>query len=364
MRRDGLMLLLAFAGTVALVPPVRRLAQHAGLIDKPAARKLHLDPTPLLGGLAMYVPAVLVIFAFLEREVWEQVWAIMAGGTLLFVVGLVDDAVELPARVKLFLAMPAAALLLIASGIQTVYPANLLFPPESWAASALGLSLSLLWIVGVTAAFAILDHMDGLCAGVAAIAAAFFYGLAVAAGQLWVSVLAATIVGVGLGFLVWNFRPARIFMGDGGAMFLGFMLAALGVKLDMQGYQPTNTWMVPILILAVPIFDTSLVTVSRWRRGLPPMHHPGKDHLSHRLCNLGLGHRGAVLGIFAIGFAAGGLACLLLRVSAFYANLTVGCLFLLGLLAILVLEKAPYEKQELMGDSTRADDGAAAQRVI
>ena len=190
MRRDGLMLLLAFAGTVALVPPVRRLAQHAGLIDKPAARKLHLDPTPLLGGLAMYVAAVLVIFAFLEREVWEQVWAIMAGGTLLFVVGLVDDAVELPARVKLFVAMPAAALLLIASGIQPVYPANLLFPPESWAASALGLSLSLLWIVGVTAAFAILDHMDGLCAGVAAIAAAFFYGLAVAAGQLWVSVLA------------------------------------------------------------------------------------------------------------------------------------------------------------------------------
>ena len=204
----------------------------------------------------------------------------------------------------------------------------------------------MVWIVGVMAAFAILDHMDGLCAGVAAIAAACFYGLAVAAGQLWVSVLAAAIVGVALGFLVWNFKQAKIFMGDGGAMFLGFMVAALAVKLDMPTHPATKTWMVPPLVLAVPILDTSLVTVSRLRRGLLPMHHPGKDHLAHRLLNLGLGQRGAVLCLYAVGVAGGTFAYALLRVPALYANVAFAFLCVMGIIAILLMERVPFEQQE------------------
>ena len=350
MWRDGLMLLIAFVGTVALVPPVRWFAQRTGMLDKPAARKLHLDPTPLLGGLAMYVAVVFVVFVFLERQAWDQVWAVLAGGTLLLIVGVVDDAVSLPVRFKLFVAIPAAALLLVASGVRTVYPANLLVAADSWISGALWLAISMLWIVGITAAFAILDHMDGLCAGVAAIAAAFFYGLAAAAGQLWVSVLAAAIFGVGLGFLVWNFKPAKIFMGDGGAMFLGFMVAALSVKIEMQNYPPTNTWMVPVLVLAVPILDISLVTISRLRRGLSPMRSPGKDHLAHRLFNVGFGQRGTVLSIYAVSIGTGAIACLLLRVSAVYANVTIGCFFVLGVAAIFLLEQAPYERQESVAE--------------
>lgn len=344
--RDGLMLLIAFAGTVTLVPPVRRIARHTGMLDKPTARKLHLDPTPLLGGLPMYLAVVLVVFVFLEREAWNQAWAILAGGTLLLIVGLVDDVFSLPAGFKLGVAIPAAALLLVASGIRTMYPANLIAVDDSWISTVLVLAISMCWIVGITAAFAILDHMDGLCAGVAAIASAYFYGLAIAAGQLWVSALAAALVGVGLGFLVWNFKPAKIFMGDGGAMFLGFMVAALGIKLRMSSYPPTNTWMVPILVLAVPILDTSLVTISRLRRGLLPMRHPGKDHLAHRLLNLGLGQRGAVLSIYVVAIAAGALASTLLEMRAIHANIVVGCFFVLGVLAVLLLERAPYDRQE------------------
>jgi len=165
---DGLTLLIAFFGTVALVPPVRHLARHTGMLDKPAARKLHLNPTPLLGGLAIYMAAVSVVFVFLDR----QAWAVLAGGTLLLVVGFIDDAVSLPAKFKLFVATPAAALLLIESGVRTVYPANLLVSPDNWLSGWLGLAVTLGWIVGITAAFSILDHMDGLCAGVATIASA------------------------------------------------------------------------------------------------------------------------------------------------------------------------------------------------
>ena len=350
MWRDALTLLLAFAGTVVLVPPVRRLARRTGMLDEPAARKLHVDPTPLLGGLAMYLAVVLVALLFVQRQAWDQVWAVLTGGTLLLVVGFIDDAVSLPARFKLFGAIPTAAILLIVSGIQTVYPANLLVPPDSWLSSVLGLSITMLWIVGITAAFSILDHMDGLCAGIAAIAAAFFYGLAAEAGQPWVTILAAAIVGVGLGFLVWNFKPAKIFMGDGGAMFLGFMVAALAVKVDLP-YPPTNTWMVPIIVLAVPILDTSLVTVSRLRRGLSPTRSPGKDHLAHRLFNLGLGQRGAVLTLYGAASIAGAIACALPRASAVVANIVAGCVFLLGILVIILLEQAPVERPQSAAES-------------
>ena len=344
-------MLVGFVSTVGLVPLVRRLARHIGMLDQPAARKLHDDPTPLLGGLAIYVATVLVILAFLERQAWEQVWAVLAGGTLLLVVGIVDDAVSLPAKLKLFVAMPAAALLLVDSGIRTMYPVSLFLSADGWATGALGIGLSMVWIVGITAAFSILDHMDGLCAGVAAIAAAFFFGLSFAAGQIWVSVLAAAIVSAGLGFLVWNFKPAKIFMGDGGAMFLGFMVAALAVKLNLRSHPPTVSWMVPVLVLMVPILDTSLVTISRLRRGLSPLEHPGKDHLAHRLARMGLGQRGAVLFIYGLGVTAGATACLVLQMRAVYAHVVLAAVFLAGLAAILLLERVPYERQESAAES-------------
>src|SRR5438132_12704806 len=152
--------------------------------------------------------------------------------------------------------------------------------------------------------------MDGLCAGVAAMASVFFAMLAYLNGQTLLTTLAAAVLGAAIWFLRWNFKPAKIFMGDGGAMFLGFLMATLGLKLRLENSNHLSAWLAPVLILGVTIFDTTLVTISRSRRGLLPFATPGKDHAAHRLSNLGLGQRSAVLVMYLIGATSGSLAIL------------------------------------------------------
>jgi UDP-GlcNAc:undecaprenyl-phosphate GlcNAc-1-phosphate transferase len=187
--------------------------------------------------------------------------------------------------------------------------------------------------------------MDGLCAGVAAVAAAFFTISAGMNGQTLVRTLGVAAFGAALGFLRWNFNPAKIFMGDGGAMFLGFLMATLGLKVRPDAGEFPVSWLVPILILGVPIFDTTLVSISRSRRGLLPFTSPGKDHTAHRLSNLGLGHRGAVLIMYAAGAIFGSLALLIQRIPATTTYAIVGAVVLAACAAIFFLESLPYERQ-------------------
>ena len=205
--------------------------------------------------------------------------------------------------------------------------------------------LTIFWVVGITAAFSILDHMDGLCAGVAAIASAFFMIFAIGSGQELVGSLAAAVMGAAVGFLRWNFKPAKIFMGDAGAMFLGFMLATLSLKLRLTGYPPLVIGMVPVLVLGVPVFDTFLICVSRARRGLIPFTSPGKDHTAHRLANLDLGQRGAVLVIYGAGVVFGILALVASRLSLTGNHVLVALLVIGALLAVAGLERVPFERQ-------------------
>src|SRR5436190_1736867 len=205
--------------------------------------------------------------------------------------------------------------------------------------------LTVVWVVGITASFSILDHMDGLCAGVAAMASVFFAMLAYLNGQTLVTTLAAAVLGAATGFLRWNFKPAKIFMGDGGAMFLGFLMATLGLKLRLENSNHLSAWLAPVLILGVTIFDTTLVTISRSRRGLLPFATPGKDHAAHRLSNLGFGHRGAVLTLYLLGAMGGGAAVLVSYLSARMASL-VGAIAVCTIFAgVVYLERAPYERQ-------------------
>ena len=141
-------------------------------------------------------------------------------------------------------------------------------------------------------------------------------------------------------------------MGDGGAMFLGFLMATLALKIRPEGAQSPATWLVPVLILGVPIFDTTLVSISRARRGLLPFTSPGKDHAAHRLSNMGLGQRGAVLGMYCLAILFGILALIVPRVSPVAAYLLAGILSVCGLLAILLLESAPYERQVKLEKTT------------
>lgn len=334
--------LIALFSSLLLTTPVRSLALRVGMVDLPGPRKVHLQPIPLLGGLAIYAGVLLGVLFLFNGPAGAQIAGILAGATLIAAVGILDDRGVLHHQIKLFVGMPVAAGILLLSGVRAQIFSTLVGGPTG---NLLDIALTVVWVVGITASFSILDHMDGLCAGVAAMAAAFFALLAYLNGQTLVTVLAAATLGAAAGFLRWNFKPAKIFMGDGGAMFLGFLMAALGLKLRLEYSNIVSAWAVPVLVLGATIFDTTLVTVSRSRRGLLPFAAPGKDHAAHRLANLGLEQRGAVLAMYLIGVISGVLALLVSTVKA-STGLAILALAVLGALAgILYLERAPYEKQ-------------------
>jgi len=342
MPKDLLAFLIAFFASVGLTAPVRQLALRVGLVDKPGPRKVHLKPIPLLGGVAIYCGFVLAVLVTMHAPTSGQIISILSGATLLALIGFLDDGGLLHHQVKLFVAMPVAAALLLASGIRAHLVSA--FVP-GLAGVILDGCLTVVWVVGITASFSILDHMDGLCSGIAAVGALFFTLAANQGGQVMVRTLGAATLGAALGFLGWNFNPAKIFMGDGGAMFLGYLMAVLSLKLRPEGSDSQIGWLVPLLILGVPIFDTTLVSISRSRRGLIPFTSPGKDHTAHRLANLGLGQRGAVLALFALACLFGVLALLVPSLSLRQALTMVAVVVLCCLVAIYFLEGAPYERQ-------------------
>ncbi len=340
---------VALFASLMLVVPVRAFALRVGMLDLPGPRKVHRAPIPLLGGLAIYAAVVIAVLVAFQGPARAQIVGILIGATLVAAVGILDDRGWLHHQVKLFVGMPVAAGILLLSGIRAQVFSALLGGRDGY---LLDVALTVLWVVGITASFSILDHMDGLCAGIAAVSSVFFALLAYLNGQVLVTILAAAVLGAATGFLRWNFKPAKIFMGDGGAMFLGFLMATLGLKLRLEHSAHLSSWLAPVLILGATIFDTTLVTISRARRGLLPFATPGKDHAAHRLSNLGLGHRGAVIAMYLLG-AMGGCAALMASYLSARSALLLGILaFALTLLGVVYLERAPYERQELRPSSS------------
>ncbi|RIK40010.1 MAG: undecaprenyl/decaprenyl-phosphate alpha-N-acetylglucosaminyl 1-phosphate transferase [Chloroflexi bacterium] len=282
-------LVLAIGGT----PVMRQVALRLGVIDNPAARKIHASPVPLLGGAAIYIAFIIALVFFGDRRYINEVVGIFIGATLVSLMGVADDRWGLGSYVKLAGQLVAAGIL-IYSGVQI----RLFY---SW----LDIAVTMAWVVGITNAFNLLDNMDGLSGGIAMIAAAFFTLLAAMGHQYLVGILAAALAGACAGFLVYNWNPAHVFMGDTGSLFLGFLLAAVGIKLRFPSSSETVTWMIPVLVLALPIFDTTLVFISRLRRGKNPLTTPGKDHISHRLAVLTGSRREAVLICYLIAGAVG-----------------------------------------------------------
>lgn len=321
---------MAVSGT----PVARQVALRLGVIDQPNARKIHVDPIPLLGGLAIYAAVLSALLLFRTRAEVNQLAAILIGASWVSFFGFWDDHQGLRATVKL-LAQVGAALILIVGGVMVRLPL------PSW----LNWAITLFWVVGITNAFNLLDNMDGLSGGLGAVAAAIFLLLAAISGQYLVGGLAAAVLGACLGFLVYNFNPARIFMGDTGSLFLGFLMAAVGIKLRFPSNVPWVTWMIPILVLGVPIFDTTLVFFSRLRRGKNPLTTPGKDHVSHRLVQRGWTRREAVLLLYLAGCALGGIA-IFVAVSDAPAAYTVGALTAIAALASLVELEQRYTNDQ------------------
>lgn len=315
--------LIAFVGT----PFTLVMARRIGFMSEPSARRTHVAPMPLLGGVAIWAAFVVSLFIFGRGAEFRELISIVIGGTLISVVGLVDDRIGLGPRPKL-IGQLAAGVILILGGVQA----------RLFGTAWLDIPLTLFWIVGICNALNFMDNMDGLAAGVAAVASASFFMLAVLNGQILVASLAAALFGACLGFLVYNFQPALTFMGDTGSLLLGFMLAVLGIKLNFPGINKFSTWMVPIVALGLPIFDTTLVTISRWRRRIS-VAHGGADHTSHRMARLGLSHRRVVLALYTVGAVLGILALLMSRSTPLFANALLGGLAALGLFLLWLLEE-------------------------
>jgi UDP-GlcNAc:undecaprenyl-phosphate/decaprenyl-phosphate GlcNAc-1-phosphate transferase len=322
---------LAFFG----VPVARRVAFAAGILDEPAARKVHHAPTPLLGGAAVYAAfAVTVVFNF---NFSRGLKGILVGATVVVVLGVLDDVWNLPAPVKL--AGQVAAV-----GAAVAYGVVLSVAPH-WLAGAavLNLGLTLLWFLAVTNAVQFLDGMDGLAAGLGVIAGLFFSISALQTGQSYLFILAAPLVGACLGFLPYNFRRAgaRIFLGDAGASFIGFTLAGLAVVGEWADDDPIVALLTPILILAVPLFDIAFIGVIRVVTGKVHslrewLAYTGKDHIHHRFEALGLSKAQSVLLILFIAGTLGLSAIQLRQATAREAALILlqaGCV--LAIIAIL-----------------------------
>lgn len=328
------MLIFAAALTFAVVgtPVARRLALRTGTLDYPQARKIHTAPMPLLGGAAIYIAFILALLLFGDRFFISQTVGILLGATIISFFGVWDDRGRVPPLLKLTVGQPLAALILWASGVRVT------FLPHP----ALNLAVTVLWVVGISSALNLLDNMDGLSGGVGAIASAFFLLLAAMSGQYLVGSLAAALTGACIGFLYYNFNPASIFMGDGGSLFLGFVLAAVGIKLRFPSNVPVVTWMIPVLVLSLPIFDTTLVVISRLRRGLNPLTHPGRDHVSHRLVAMGWSQREAVLGLYLVCCTLGVLAMFLTQAGLVEAYVVGGAVALAGLIGLWKLEQVNF----------------------
>ncbi len=330
-----LILFSALLLAAGITPLARNVGSRWGFMDQPSQRKIHSTPIPRVGGVAVFLAFMVALLLFGRLFYIRQVIGIFLGATVVSGVGLWDDRWSLRPLSKL-VGQVVGAVILIISGVQV----QALHQP------VLNIVVTLLWVVGITNAVNFLDNMDGLSSGIAAIAAAFFLLLAAMSGQYLVGMLAAGLLGACLGFLIYNANPASIFIGDSGALFLGFMLAAVGIKLRFPDNWDFVTWMAPVLVLALPIFDTTLVTVSRLRRGLNPLTTPGKDHTSHRLVALGYSQREAVLILCLVAGACGMAATLVTEASVIEGYVVGGLVALAGLVALIWLEIDPRTRPQ------------------
>jgi UDP-GlcNAc:undecaprenyl-phosphate GlcNAc-1-phosphate transferase len=328
------LVLVATAGGAALLTPLlARAAVRLGLVDRPAPHKFHDAATPYLGGLSVAVPVLFVLLSALlmERSVFAQLATICLGAIGVASVGLVDDWRTIGPWPRLAV-QAVAAVGLWTSGIQV----------NATGITLLDLPLTVLAVLTVTNAVNILDNMDGLAAGVVGIGSAFLFVAAFWQGQHLVSLMAIALAGASVGFLHYNFSPARIFLGDAGTLFMGFLLSATLLKLNLAGYPLVTRSLVPVLLVAVPLFDMVLVVGSRWRAGRP-VFRGGIDHSSHRLVALGASPRATALYTYAGATAACATALALLRTHGSAAGWVVLALYVVaGASLLLALERVDY----------------------
>jgi UDP-GlcNAc:undecaprenyl-phosphate GlcNAc-1-phosphate transferase len=316
------------AGGFALywTPVMRRAALQMGIVDRPdGVLKQHESATPYLGGLAVFAAFLLSVGVFSNFQ--QETLGLLLSGTIILMVGLIDDFGVLTPPQKL-LGQALAATVLIRSGI---------FIKLEFLGWGIALPLTVLWILSVTNAFNIIDIMDGLAPGVAVIAAVAIGVANVLAGRESIALLSFVLAGAVLGFLKHNFHPARIYLGDAGSLFIGFMLAALSMN---AGYTRFNLVAVisPALILGVPLFDLAFVMYVRWRRGVPVMKG-SPDHFALRLRQMSLSVPETAGVTYAVAAVLAGVALIVSQVDAGMAIAVIGTTLSAGVIGAFLLTK-------------------------
>jgi len=295
---------LAFGVAYISTPWVRRLAVKVGATDTPNERKVHHGIMPRMGGLAIYLGFVVAVL--LTQSLSRPLTGLLLGGTLIVLMGMVDDIRGVSPKMKL-LGQIAAAFIVVGYGVKVQYitnPFSGLIILGKW-----GIPVTVFWIIGVTNALNLIDGLDGLAAGTSAIAAVTMAVVAWTQGQMAVAGIAFILAAAALGFLRYNYHPAQLFMGDSGSMFLGFALATLAVMGLTKGATIISLF-VPVVILGIPILDTMLAIVRRYLNN-QPIFQADKAHLHHRLLDLGLSHPQTVLVIYGVNLVLGVSAVLL-----------------------------------------------------
>ncbi|MBO6304132.1 MAG: undecaprenyl/decaprenyl-phosphate alpha-N-acetylglucosaminyl 1-phosphate transferase [Selenomonadaceae bacterium] len=299
--------LLAFFATLSIVllitPFVIELAKKTGALDVPDKRKVHKEPIARIGGTAIYIAFTSVVlgYFFINGDLALEISGLLVSGTFIFLVGIIDDYKNIPAKVKLLGQIAAALILALFFNVRIEFISDpfgdYLFLEE------FAIPVTVLWIVSLTNTVNLIDGLDGLAAGVSAIACVTIFLVALEQNVFVVAFLTAALAGSAFGFLYYNFNPARIFMGDSGSMFLGFILAGISIIGSVKSAAALSL-IVPILALGLPIMDTAFAIIRRKRAGVP-IFKPDRGHLHHRLLDLGLSQRQAVLLMYVISSLLG-----------------------------------------------------------
>lgn len=316
---------VGFLTIISITPFVIRFAKKTGALDQPDARKVHKQPIPRIGGLGIFIAfmaAICVYFSIAHQfpeETTQSMIGLLLGASLIVVLGLIDDYKNLPAKVKL-LGQIVCACIAVYFGVRIDFITDP-FGDILYFEDILAIPISIFWLVGITNTVNLIDGLDGLAAGVVAIASATIFLVAMQENILIVALVTAILIGVSFGFLLYNFNPAKIFMGDTGSMFFGFIFAGISI-IGAVKCAATIALVIPILALGVPILDTTFAIVRRYRNGVP-IFKPDKGHLHHRLLNLGFSQRQAVLLMYMMNAVLGFSAIALTEVNFYVATLIV-----------------------------------------
>ena len=331
--------LLAIVWSLAIIPLFIGITQKFGLLDVPGkyTHKIHNRPVPLAGGTAlMFTLVPLSLFLGFWKQ--EFIRVLLSAVAIIYIFGLLDDVYGLSAIPKL-VGQALASFVLIVSNTSVHFFESISLPFLSpGLVAGLDIALTLFWLIGVTNAMNMIDSMDGIAIGVSGIAFLFFVLVTSLSGQVYLTEISIILLGITVGIYFYNVTPARLFLGDSGSQTLGFLVAAIAMEYAPIGLSPISSWFAPILLVAMPIFDTSLVVYSRFRQGLP-IYKANLDHTYHRLVTFGLDERRAVLTIHLIAILLSLVAFVTFYLPPVVANIIFGMILVVGVVIAIYSDR-------------------------